>query len=113
MLRKTSLHRKGERNGELQCEPCLSCTVHLSATEKVSKPFPRISIRNGFARPTGDINANSPPYTKRPSREEILIVICHFSFGDRPLGGSLQQFHGVRHECAVDLATLQTAIEAL
>jgi len=78
--------------------------------------FPRISIRNGFTRPTGDINVNSPLFTKRLSGEEIprgIFVICHFSFGDRPLGGSLQQFHGVRHGCAVDLPTLQTAIEAL
>ena len=72
MLRETSLHRKGERNGEPQREPCLSCTVHLSAPEKASKPSPRISIRNGFTRPTGDINVNSPLFTKRPSREENL-----------------------------------------
>jgi hypothetical protein len=32
----------------------------------------RISVRNGFTRPTGDINVNSPPYTQRPSREENL-----------------------------------------
>jgi hypothetical protein len=34
--------------------------------------FPRTSIRNGFTRPTGDINVNSPVFTKRPSSEEIL-----------------------------------------
>src|SRR6266699_6265260 len=108
MLRKTSLHRKGERNGEPQREPCLSCTVHLSAPGKASKPFPRISVGNGFTRPTGDINVNSPhilrgPAVRKTSRR--IFVIRHFSFGDRPLGGSLQQFHGVRHGCAVDLPT--------
>src|SRR6267378_2007210 len=84
MLRKTSLHRKGERNGEPQREPCLSCTVHLSAPEKASKPFPRISIRNGFTSPTGDINVNTP-YLLRGLRERKsswrIFVICHFSFG--------------------------------
>src|SRR6267143_2936031 len=81
MLRETSLHRKGERNGEPQREPCLSCPVHLSAPEKASKPFPRISIRNGFTRLTGDINVNSPLYTKRPSREEILTEnLCDLPF---------------------------------
>src|SRR5437870_11600923 len=81
MLRKTSLHRKGERNGEPQREPCLSCTVHLSAPEKASTPFPRISIRNGFTRPTGDINVNFPLFTKRPSREEILTEnLCDWPF---------------------------------
>ena len=88
----------------------------FSAPEKASKPFPRISIRNGFTRPTGDINVNSP-YLLRGPRERTtsrrIFVICHFSFGDRPLGGSLRHFHGVRHGCAVDLPTLQTAIEAL
>ena len=83
MLRKTSLHRKGERNGEPQREPCLSCTVHLSAPEKASKPFPRISIRNGFTRPTGDIDVNSPhilrgPAVRKTSRR--IFVIYHFSF---------------------------------
>src|SRR6267143_2603476 len=116
MLRKTSLHRKGERNGEPQREPCLSCTVHLSAPEKASKPFPRISIRDGFTGPTGNFNV-SAPYTLRGPRERKssrrIFVILHFSFGDRPLGGSLQHFHGVRHGCAVDLPTLQTPIEAL
>src|SRR2546422_6050949 len=81
MLRKTSLHRKGERNGEPQREPCLSCTVRLSSPEKASKPFPRISIRNGFTRPTGDINVNSPLHTKRPSTEEILTEnLCDLPF---------------------------------
>src|SRR6267154_879651 len=93
MLRKTSLHRKGERNGEPQREPCLSCTVHLSAPEKASKPFPRISIRNGFTRPTGDINVNSPLHTKRPSREEILTEnLCDLPsppVGRRPLSITL------------------------
>src|SRR5580700_8957838 len=105
MLRKTSLHREGERNGEPRREPCVSCTVHLSAPGKASN-LPRISIRNGITRPTGDINVSSPLFTKRLSGEEIprgIFVICHFSFGDRPLGGSLQHFHGVRHGCAVDL----------
>jgi hypothetical protein len=76
----------------------------------------RISIRNGFTRPTGDINVNSPYIVRSPRERKTsrrIFVICHFSFGDRPLGGSLQQFHGVRHGCAVDLPTLQTAIEAL
>src|SRR5438309_1525771 len=89
MLRKTSLHRKGERNGEPQREPCLSCTVHLSAPEKASKPFPRISIRNGFTRPTGDINVNSPLFTKRAAREEVLtenlFVLPSPPVGWRPL----------------------------
>src|SRR5580693_1652751 len=81
MLCKTSLRRKGERNGEQLREPCLSCTVHLSAPEKASKPFPRISIRNGFTRPTGDINVNSSLFTKRPSREENLTEnLCNLPF---------------------------------
>ena len=54
---------------------------HLSAPGKASKPFPRISIRNGFTRPTGDINVNSPLFTKRPSREEILTEnLCDLPF---------------------------------
>src|SRR6266513_5901970 len=81
MLRTTFLHRKGERNGEPRREPCLSCTVHLSAPGKASKPFPRISIRSGFTRPTGDINVNSPLYSKRPSGEEILTEnLCDLAF---------------------------------
>src|SRR6266566_6164248 len=99
MFRKTSLHRKGERNGEPQREPCLSCTVHLSAPEKASKPFARISIRNGFTRPTGDINVNAPHILRGPREKRTslkIFVICHFFFGDKPTRGSLQQFHGVR-----------------
>jgi hypothetical protein len=43
--------------------------------------FPRISIRNGFTRPTGDINVNSPVFTKRPSSEEILTEnLCDLPF---------------------------------
>src|SRR5271167_1573089 len=81
MLRKSSLRRRGERNGEPQREPCLSCTVHLSAPEKASKPSRRISIRNGFTRPTEDINVNAPLYTKRPSREENLTEnLCELPF---------------------------------
>src|SRR6266513_2287005 len=72
MLRKTSLHRKGERNGEPQREPCLSCTVLLTTPKHSSTPNPPIIIRNVSTRPTGDIEVNSPLYTKRPSREEIL-----------------------------------------
>ena len=84
----------GDVNGYGDGYVCLSRTRHLSAPGKASKPLPRISIRNGFTRPTGDINVNSPLFTKRLSGEEIprgIFVICHFSFGDRPLGGSLQQ----------------------
>src|SRR5580700_9292278 len=115
MLRKTSLHREGERNGELQREPCLSCTVHLSAPEEASKPLPRISTRNGFTRPTGDINVNSPLFTKRPSREEILTEnLCDLPFFFRgPATRRLTPAVGVRHGCADELPTLQTAIEAL
>jgi hypothetical protein len=80
MLRKTSLHREGERNGEPRREPCVSCTVHLSAPGKASN-LPRISIRNGFTRPTGDINVSSPLFTKRPSREENLTEnLCDLPF---------------------------------
>src|SRR6266513_5578706 len=84
MLRTTFLHRKGERNGEPRREPCLSCTVHLSAPGKASKPFPRISIRNGFTRPTGDINVNFLLYTKSPSRKENLTEnLCDLLFSFR------------------------------
>src|SRR6266481_1895620 len=62
----------GDFNGDGDGYVCLSRTRHLSAPGKASKPFPRISIRNGFTRPTGDINVNSPLFTKRPAREEIL-----------------------------------------
>jgi hypothetical protein len=143
MLRTMSAHRRGERNGEPQREPCLSCTVHFSAPEKAfeshsdlrpsttteasetqnvrnklrppperppvpsflisfvnhcwslqppssieaaSKRFPRISLRNGSTRPTGD-NVNSPPYTQRPSRKENLnenLSDLPFFFGGLP-----------------------------
>ena len=143
MLPTMSAHRRGERNGEPQPEPCLSCTVHFSAPEKAfeshsdlrpsitteasetqnvrnklrpapeppgsivldpplwttvgvfsppssieaaSKRFPRISLRNGSTRPTGD-NVNSPPYTQRPSRKEILnenLCDLPFFFGGLP-----------------------------
>ena len=72
MLPITSRHPGGDANGDGEGYVCLSRTRHLSAPGKASKPFPRISIRNGFTRPTGDINVNSPLFTKRPSREEIL-----------------------------------------
>src|SRR6266478_1752623 len=62
----------GDFNGHGDGYVCLSRTRHLSAPGKASKPFLRISIRNGFTRPTGDINVNSPLFTKRPAREEIL-----------------------------------------
>ena len=59
---------------------CLSRTRHLSAPGNASKPFPRISIRNGFTRPTGDINVNSPyllrgPRGRKSSRR--IFLICH------------------------------------
>src|SRR5580704_17613606 len=72
MLRTASLHRRREPNGEPQREPRLSCTVHLSVPGKGLQTFPRISIRNGFTRPTRDFNVRSPLYTKRTSREENL-----------------------------------------
>src|SRR6266478_510196 len=87
MLRKAFLYRKGERNGEPQREPCLSCTVHFSAPEKASKPFPRISIRNGFTGPTGNFNVNIPYILRGPRQRKSsrrILVICHFSFGDQP-----------------------------
>jgi hypothetical protein len=51
------------------------------------RSLPRISVRNGFTRPTGDINVNSPyilrsPPERRTSRE--IFEICQFSFGDPP-----------------------------
>ena len=98
----------------------VTCVFHAPVTfsrqKRPLKPSPRTSVRNGFTRPTGDINVNSPhilrgPAVRKTSRR--IFVICHFSFGDRPLGGSLQQFHGVRHGCAADLPPQQTAIESL
>jgi hypothetical protein len=98
----------------------VTCVFHAPVTfsrqKRPLKPSPRISVRNGFIWPTGDINANYPhihrgPPVRKTSRR--IFVIWHFPFGDRPLGGFLQQFYGVRHRCAVDLPTLQTAIEAL
>jgi hypothetical protein len=62
----------GDFNGDGDGYVCLSRTRHLAAPGKASNPFPRISIRNGFTRPTGDINVNFPLFTKRLSREEIL-----------------------------------------
>src|SRR5437870_1030255 len=51
------------------------------ARKGLSKPFARISIRNGFTGPTGDINVNSPLFTKRPSREENLTEnLCDLPF---------------------------------
>jgi hypothetical protein len=62
--------------------------------------LPRISVRNGFIRATGNINGNSPLYTQRPSRQEnlneSLLWLATFPAGITPLGSSLQQFHGVR-----------------
>jgi hypothetical protein len=81
MLRTASLHRRRERNGEPQREPCLSCTVHLSAPGKGLQSFPRTSIRNGFTRPARDFNVSSPLYTKRTSREEFLTEnLCDLPF---------------------------------
>ena len=74
----------GDVNGDGDGYVCLSRTRHLSAPGKASKPFPRISIRNGFTRPTADINVNSPPFTKRPSSEEILTEnLCDLPFSFR------------------------------
>jgi hypothetical protein len=74
----------GDFNGDGDGYVCLSRTRHLSAPGKASKPFPRISIRNGFTSPTGDINVNSPLFTKRPSREEILTEnLCDLPFSFR------------------------------
>jgi hypothetical protein len=60
---------------------------------------PRISVGNGFTRPTGDINVNYSPYTQRPSSKENLnenlLRLAIFPAGTSPPGGSLQQFHGV------------------
>src|SRR6266550_9000968 len=71
----------GDANGDAEGYVCLSRTRHLSAPGKASKPFPRISIRNGFIRPTGNFNVNSPLFTKRPSREEILTEnLCDLPF---------------------------------
>jgi hypothetical protein len=44
--------------------------------------FPRMSVRNGVTRPTGNINVNSPPYTQRPSDKEIFCGL-HSSCGDQ------------------------------
>src|SRR5882762_446581 len=61
---------------------------------------PRISVRNGFTRPTGDINVNFPPYTQRPSRRENLnenlLWLATFPIGTVPLGGSGPWFNGVQ-----------------
>src|SRR5204862_6886411 len=50
-------------------------------------------------RAYGEYQRELPPHILRGPRERKssrrIFVICHFSFGDRPLGGSLQQFHGV------------------
>ena len=74
----------GDGDGDGDGYVCLSRTRHLSAPGKASKPFPRISIRNGFTRPTADINVNSPPFTKRPSSEEILTEnLCDLPFSFR------------------------------
>ena len=56
-----------------------------------------MSVRNGFTRPTGDINVNSPPYTKRPSRKENLTEnLCDlpFFFRDQPLEAPPSSFMG-------------------
>src|SRR6266550_3123563 len=115
MLRKTSLHRRGERNGEPQREPCLSCTVHLSAPEKASKPFARISIRNGFTRPTGDINVNAPHILRGPREKRTslkIFVICHFFFrGQAHSGLPPAVSWGPTFTCPVRAP--QIAIEAL
>jgi hypothetical protein len=105
----------GDVNGDGDGYVCLSRTRHLSAPGKASKPLPRISIRNGFTRPTRHINANSPLFTKRPSREEILTEnLCDLPFSFRgPATRRLTPAVGVRHGCADELPTLQTAIEAL
>src|SRR5437773_6046301 len=68
----------GDFNGHGDGYVYLSRTRHLSAPGKASKPFPRISIRNGFTRPTGDINVNSPhllrgPRERKSSRRIFLI----------------------------------------
>jgi hypothetical protein len=81
----------------------VTCVFHAPVTFSRQKwplkPSPRIGVRNGFIWPTRDINANSPhmhrsPPVRKTSRR--IFVIGHFPFGDRPLGGFLPQFHGVR-----------------
>ncbi|SRR6266513_4255822 len=47
-----------------------NCDRHRSALGLPS--FLILVCGNGFTRPTGYINVNSPPYSKRPSRRENL-----------------------------------------
>jgi hypothetical protein len=62
--------------------------------------FPRSSVRNGFTRPTGQINVNSPPYTQRPSSKknlnENLLWLATFPAGDQPTRKLPQAFPWVR-----------------
>ena len=106
----------GDFNGHGDGYVCLSRTRHLSAPGKASKPFPRISIRNGFTRPTGDINANSPLFTKRPSREEILTENLFYlpspAVGCRPLSITPTFASAVRFRFAVPREANRTAYDS-
>jgi len=61
--------------------------VTVSLATKCGR-FPRVSVRNGFTRPTGNINVNSPSiYSEalrqgKPQRKPF--VACNFSCGDQP-----------------------------
>lgn len=74
MLRKTSLCRGGERNGEPQREPCLSCTVHLSAPEKAFESHSDLPP-SAFteASETKYVKDKLRPAPKRPPVPSFLI----------------------------------------
>src|SRR5882762_6983186 len=77
MLPTMSVHRRGERNGEPQSEPYLSCTVHLSAPEKDFESHSDL-------RPSTTTEALETKYVKdklRPAPERarvpsFLIFVC-------------------------------------
>jgi len=97
----------------------VTCVFHAPVTfPRQERPptFPRISIRNGFTRPTGDINVNSPLFTKRHSREEILTEnlfdLPSPPVGRRPLSVTPTSASAVHFRFAVPRETNRTECDS-
>ena len=77
MLPTMSAHRRGERNGEPQREPCLSCTVHFSAPEKAFESHSDLRPSTTTeASETQNVRNKLRPPPERPPAPSFLILLC-------------------------------------
>jgi hypothetical protein len=77
MLPTMSAHRRGERNGEPQREPCLSCTVHFSAPEKAFESHSDLRPSTTTeASETQNVRNKLRPPPERPPVPSFLILLC-------------------------------------